>query len=143
VTANDAEVGLYNGDTGVIVAGGDHAPAPAQDGALRQAQDNAGAQGSVVAAFGDPGAPMMVRTHRLPPVETVHAMTVHRAQGSQFRRVSLILPPETSPLLTRELLYTAVTRAQEFVRVVASADAVRAAVAHPVRRASGLRDPLD
>ncbi|MFC7878446.1 exodeoxyribonuclease V subunit alpha, partial [Isoptericola sp. NPDC057391] len=124
VTSNDADVGLYNGDTGVLVAEGDPA------------------DGAVVAAFGDPRAPLRVRTHRLPPVETVHAMTVHRAQGSQFRRVSLVLPPPTSPLLTRELLYTAVTRAQEFVRVVGTADAVRAAVAHPVRRASGLRDPL-
>jgi len=124
VTSNDADVGLYNGDTGVLVADGDPAT------------------GAVVAAFGDPRAPLRVRTHRLPPVETVHAMTVHRAQGSQFRRVSLVLPPPTSPLLTRELLYTAVTRAQEFVRVVGTADAVRAAVAHPVRRASGLRDPL-
>ncbi|MFI2293450.1 exodeoxyribonuclease V subunit alpha [Isoptericola sp. NPDC019571] len=124
VTTNDADVGLYNGDTGVLVAEGDPA------------------DGAVVAAFGDPRAPLRVRTHRLPPVETVHAMTVHRAQGSQFRRVSLVLPPPTSPLLTRELLYTAVTRAQEFVRVVGTADAVRAAVAHPVRRASGLRDPL-
>ncbi|MEN5074581.1 exodeoxyribonuclease V subunit alpha [Isoptericola cucumis] len=128
VTSNDAEVGLYNGDTGVLVAEGEAAPA--------------GDAGAVVAVFGDPRAPLRVRTHRLPPVETVHAMTVHRAQGSQFRRVSLILPPATSPLLTRELLYTAVTRAQELVRVVASADAVRAAVGHPVRRASGLRDPL-
>ena len=124
VTNNDADVGLYNGDTGVLVAEGDPA------------------DGAVVAVFGDPRAPLRVRTHRLPPVETVHAMTVHRAQGSQFRRVSLVLPPPTSPLLTRELLYTAVTRAQEFVRVVGTADAVRAAVAHPVRRASGLRDPL-
>jgi len=124
VTTNDADVGLYNGDTGVLVAEGDPST------------------GAVVAAFGDPRDPLRVRTHRLPPVETVHAMTVHRAQGSQFRRVSLVLPPPTSPLLTRELLYTAVTRAQEFVRVVGTADAVRAAVAHPVRRASGLRDPL-
>ncbi|MEU2201842.1 exodeoxyribonuclease V subunit alpha [Isoptericola sp. NPDC019482] len=124
VTTNDADVGLYNGDTGVLVAEGDPA------------------DGAVVAAFGDPRAPLRVRTHRLPPVETVHAMTVHRAQGSQFRRVSLVLPPPSSPLLTRELLYTAVTRAQEFVRVVGTADAVRAAVAHPVRRASGLREPL-
>jgi exodeoxyribonuclease V alpha subunit len=53
--------------------------------------------------------------------------------------VSVVLPPATSPLLTRELLYTAVTRAQELVRVVGSADAVRAAVERPVRRASGLR----
>jgi len=127
VTSNDADVGLYNGDTGVLVAEGG---------------SQGDADGAVVAAFGDPRAPLRVRTHRLPPVETVHAMTVHRAQGSQFRRVSLVLPPPTSPLLTRELLYTAVTRAQEFVRVVGTADAVRAAVAHPVRRASGLREPL-
>ncbi len=131
VTTNDADVGLYNGDTGVLVAAG---------GVGGGAEGEA--DGAVVAAFGDPRAPLRVRTHRLPPVETVHAMTVHRAQGSQFRRVSLVLPPPTSPLLTRELLYTAVTRAQEFVRVVGTADAVRAAVAHPVRRASGLRDPL-
>ncbi len=120
VTSNDKDVGLYNGDTGVLVADGE----------------------SVVAAFGDPRRPMLVRPYRLPPVETVHAMTVHRAQGSQFQRVSLILPPATSPLLSRELLYTAVTRAQEFVRVVGSEEAVRVAVEHPVRRASGLREPL-
>ena len=122
VTTNDAEVGLYNGDTGVLVAEGDGA--------------------GVVAAFGDPRAPLRVRTHRLPPVETVHAMTVHRAQGSQFDRVTLVLPPATSPLLTRELLYTAVTRAQTFVRVVGSEAAVRAAVTTAVQRASGLRSPL-
>lgn len=120
VTTNAPDVGLYNGDTGVLVADGD----------------------GVVAVFGDPGAPVRVRTHRLPPVESVHAMTVHRAQGSQFRRVTLLLPPETSPLLTRELLYTAVTRAQDAVRVVGSEAAVRAAVGHAVRRASGLREPL-
>ncbi|MFJ4231403.1 exodeoxyribonuclease V subunit alpha [Cellulosimicrobium cellulans] len=122
VTTNDAEVGLYNGDTGVLVA------------------EPGGA--GVVAVFGDPRSPLRVRTHRLPPVETVHAMTVHRAQGSQFDRVTLVLPPATSPLLTRELLYTAVTRAQSFVRVVGSKDAVRTAVTSPVHRASGLRTPL-
>jgi exodeoxyribonuclease V alpha subunit len=121
VTANDRETGLYNGDTGVIVADG---------------------EGGVVAVFGDPRDPMRVRPHRLPPVETVHAMTVHRGQGSQFGTVSLILPPATSPLLTRELLYTAVTRARESVRVVGTEEAVRAAVGRPVRRASGLREPL-
>lgn len=124
VTANDADVGLYNGDTGVLVSEGD------------------GSTGGVVAVFGDPRAPLRVRTHRLPPVETVHAMTVHRAQGSQFDRVTLVLPPATSPLLTRELLYTAVTRAQTFVRVVGSEAAVRTAVTTAVHRASGLRTAL-
>ena len=124
VTTNDAEVGLYNGDTGVLVA------------------DRDGGGTGVIAVFGDPRAPLRVRTHRLPPVETVHAMTVHRAQGSQFDRVTLVLPPATSPLLTRELLYTAVTRAQTFVRVVGSEAAVRTAVTSPVHRASGLRAAL-
>jgi exodeoxyribonuclease V alpha subunit len=121
VTTNDRECGLYNGDTGVVVA----------DGA-----------GSVVAAFGNPSAPLLVRPHRLPAVETVHATTVHRGQGSQFSRVTVLLPPAASPLLTRELLYTAVTRAQEHVRVIGSEEAVRTAVERPVRRASGLRHPL-
>lgn len=118
VTANDRDTDLYNGDTGVVIADG---------------------TGGTVVVFGDPGAPHRVRPHRLPAVQAVHAMTVHRGQGSQFTRVSIVLPPETSPLLTRELLYTAVTRAREHVRVVGTAAAVRAAVRRPVRRASGLR----
>ena len=121
VTTNDRDTGLYNGDTGVVVA----------DGA-----------GGLVAVFGDPERPVEVRPHRLPAVETVHAMTVHRGQGSQFAAVSLLLPVSTSPLLTRELLYTAVTRARQRVRVVGTEAAVRAAVDRPVRRASGLRHPL-
>lgn len=135
VTRNDRDTGLYNGDTGVVVAaepvGSGRAPveAAATDTPVR-----------TVAAFGDPAQPMLVRPHRLPSVETVHAMTVHRAQGSQFSRVCLVLPPASSPLLTRELFYTAVTRAREAVCVVGTADAVRAAIERPVRRASGLRD---
>jgi exodeoxyribonuclease V alpha subunit len=121
VTANDRDSGLYNGDTGVVVDDG---------------------EGGVVAAFGVPDAPLLVRPHRLPAVQTVHAMAVHRGQGSQFASVSLLLPPAASPLLTRELLYTAVTRAREQVRVVGTEAAVRAAVDRPVRRVSGLRDPL-
>jgi exodeoxyribonuclease V alpha subunit len=64
---------------------------------------------------------------------------VHRSQGSQFEAVTALLPPATSPLLTRELLYTAVTRASRSVRVVGSEEAVRAAVGRQVVRASGLR----
>jgi exodeoxyribonuclease V alpha subunit len=117
VTANDYDTGLYNGDTGVVVATPD---------------------GPRVAFPGHaPLAPS-----RLAEVATVHATTVHRGQGSQFERVTVVLPPAESPLLTRELLYTAVTRAREFVRVVGSEAAVRAAVARPVSRASGLRNRL-
>jgi exodeoxyribonuclease V alpha subunit len=117
VTANDYDTGLYNGDTGVVVA--------TPDGPR------------VAFPSREPLAPS-----RLADVATVHAMTVHRGQGSQFARVTVVLPPAESPLLTRELLYTAVTRAREFVRVVGSEAAVRAAVARPVSRASGLRHRL-
>ena len=62
--------------------------------------------------------------------------------GSQFRRVTVVLPPADSPLLTRELLYTAVTRAERHVRIVGTEEAVRVAVGRPVGRASGLRHRL-
>ena len=65
-------------------------------------------------------------------------MTIHKSQGSQFDRVSIVLPPLGSPLLTRELLYTAVTRAHEGVRLYGSWESLTAAIATPARRASGL-----
>ncbi|MBT0995578.1 exodeoxyribonuclease V subunit alpha [Cellulomonas sp. DKR-3] len=120
VTTNDRPTGLYNGDTGVVVSTAD----------------------GVAVAFGAPGAHRLVPTYRLPPAQSVHAMTVHRGQGSQFARVSVVLPPASSPLLTRELLYTAITRARERIRVVGTQDAVRAAVRRRVQRASGLGRPL-
>jgi exodeoxyribonuclease V alpha subunit len=118
VTANDYETGLFNGDTGVVVDCGDE---------------------GVRAVFARGSELVRLPPNRLSEVETVHAMTVHRAQGSEFERVSVILPPPESPLLTKELLYTAVTRASDFVRIIGSEAAVRAAVDRPVRRASGLR----
>jgi exodeoxyribonuclease V alpha subunit len=120
VTANDHDRGVYNGDTGVVVA---TAKGP-----------------RAVFARGD--APIEIAPSLLDGVTTVYAMTVHRAQGSQFARVSVILPPAESPLLTRELLYTAVTRARVRVRLVGSEEAVRAAIARPIGRASGLRRRL-
>jgi exodeoxyribonuclease V alpha subunit len=69
-------------------------------------------------------------------------MTIHKSQGGQADDVTVLLPPEESRLLTRELLYTAVTRARRRVRVVGSERAVRAAVARRVQRASGLRHRL-
>ena len=68
---------------------------------------------------------------RLDAVETMHAMTIHKSQGSQADRVTVLLPDEGSRLLTRELFYTAVTRARQHVRVVGSEAAVRAAVGDP------------
>lgn len=117
VTANDYDVGVWNGDTGVVLASGD----------------------GVVAAFDRPGGPIRLHPSRLAEVQTVYAMTIHRAQGSQYRRVSVVLPSEASGLLSRELMYTAVTRAREHVRVIGTEDVVRAAVERQVLRASGLR----
>ncbi len=69
-------------------------------------------------------------------------MTVHKSQGSEFPHAVVSLPDAGSPVLTRELLYTGVTRARERVTIVGSEDALRAAVARPAARASGLADRL-
>ena len=122
VTANDYQLGVFNGDVGVTIVG--------DDGEL------------VVALRGDEGQIRTVSPTQLYAVETVHAMTVHKSQGSQFREVAVLLPEPTSRLLTRELLYTAVTRAQERLTVVGDPDAVTTAVTHRIERASGLRDAL-
>jgi exodeoxyribonuclease V alpha subunit len=119
-TENDYGLELYNGDTGVVVQG---------DGALR-------------AVFDRRGELVDLSPQRLGRVETVHAMTVHKAQGSQFAHVALLLPDPSSPILTRELLYTAATRARQGLLLVGTEDAVRAAVERPIARASGLRELL-
>ena len=121
VTENDYELGLYNGDTGVIVrTGEDHA----------------------VAMFERAGQLVGFSPLRLGSVETVYAMTIHKSQGSQFDTAAVLLPPADSPILTRELLYTAVTRARSALILVGSEATVRAAVERPVTRASGLRERL-
>jgi exodeoxyribonuclease V alpha subunit len=119
VTANDYGLGLYNGDTGATVL---------RDGTLR----------AVIAGT----ERLEFATSRLADVDTMHAMTIHKSQGSQAEAVTVLLPPEDSRLLTRELLYTAVTRAKERVRVVGSEVSVRAAVERRAVRASGLRRRL-
>lgn len=120
VTANDYGLGVYNGDTGVVVV---------RDDGLRAAI--AGAAGTLDFA-----------TSRLSEVETMYAMTIHKSQGSQADEVTVLMPPEDSRLLTRELFYTAVTRAKEKVRVVGSEASVRSALARRAGRASGLAQRL-
>ena len=120
VTANDYGLGLYNGDTGVTLL------------------DDTGLK--VAIAGGE--APSPLATGRLADVETMHAMTIHKSQGSQAAEVTVLMPPVESRLLTRELFYTAVTRAKDRVRVVGSADEVRAAVERRALRATGLASRL-
>jgi len=116
VSANDYGLGLYNGDTGVTVQG---------DGGLR-----------AVIAGGDDS--LEFATSRLSDIETMHAMTIHKSQGSQADEVTVLLPPAESRLLTRELLYTAVTRAKSNVRLVGGEDQVRRAINSRAVRATGL-----
>ncbi|WP_182525294.1 exodeoxyribonuclease V subunit alpha [Nocardioides dongkuii] len=120
VTANDYGLDLFNGDTGVV---------------LREGEDLR----AVIAGVREH---LRLAPSRLGDVDTLHAMTVHKSQGSQAREITVLLPPEDSPLLTRELFYTAVTRAEERVRVVGSEAAVRVAVAARAQRATGLRRRL-
>src|SRR5205085_11694322 len=79
---------------------------------------------------------------RLEAVDTVYAMTIHKSQGSQFDTAAVLLPDPSSRILSRELLYTAVTRARERLIVAGTEEAIRAAVERPVARASGLRARL-
>ena len=120
ITANDYEVGVFNGDIGVVVASADDA----------------------MAAIDRGGDPLLIQPNTIASMQTAYAMTVHRSQGSQYEAVAVVLPDEASPLLTRQLLYTAVTRAQHRVRILATEESVAAAVSRPAQRASGLRREL-
>jgi exodeoxyribonuclease V alpha subunit len=79
---------------------------------------------------------------RLPPSETAYAMTVHRSQGSEFDRILLILPSGQNPIVTRELLYTAVSRARRDVEIWSDPRTIREACSRKVKRHSGLIDRL-
>ena len=120
VTANDAIKDLYNGDLGVVVR---H-------------------EGAASVAFPGAEGPRFVAPARVDAAETVHAMTIHKSQGSEFDEVVVVLPPAESRLATRELLYTAVTRARHGVTLVGGEDALRRAVGNRVVRQTGLRDRL-
>ena len=120
VTKNDQELGLFNGDTGVVRYEG----------------------GELAVYFSASPQPRPVAPARLPPHETVFALTVHKSQGSEYEEVILILPPRLSPVLTRELLYTAVTRASRRVRIFGREEILREAISQRVRRASGLNARL-
>jgi exodeoxyribonuclease V alpha subunit len=124
VTTNDYVLGLFNGDVGVVGRDPEHA------------------DGRLVFFDGKQGALRRLSPSRLPPHETVYAMSVHKSQGSEFDDVVVLLPDQMSPVLSRELLYTAVTRARCGVTVCARRDIVRQATAQPIERASGLRDRL-
>jgi exodeoxyribonuclease V alpha subunit len=123
VTRNDPSAGLYNGDVGVT------GRAPGRTG-LR-----------VLFRSAD-GGERWLSPLRIGAAETVFAMSVHKAQGSELDAVGVVLPDVASPVVTRELLYTAVSRAREAVWIRASAETIRDALARRVERASGLREAI-
>ncbi|MGR8935668.1 MAG: exodeoxyribonuclease V subunit alpha [Gammaproteobacteria bacterium] len=120
ITQNDPGLHLYNGDVGICM------PDAQQNGRLMVFFQSA--DGSV----------QRYLPSRLPHCETVFAMTIHKSQGSEFDTVLIVLPDVANPLLSKELLYTAVTRAKHTVRLACSETVFRAAVARKIERLGGL-----
>ena len=120
VTRNDPLNGVFNGDVGVATR----------------------VEGRDVVWFPRAGGPQRVDSARLDRIATQWAMSIHKSQGSEFDHVVVTLPAAGSRILTRELLYTAVTRARTELTLVASEAAIRTAVERPVTRASGLATRL-
>ena len=120
ITRNDYVTGVFNGDIGVVVS----------------------ENGRPTVALPGPEGTRLLLPSQLDSIETWWAMTIHKSQGSEFDHAVVSLPPAESRVLTRELLYTAVTRGKQQVTVVADEAAIRKAIATPVARASGLQPRL-
>ena len=125
VTSNDYNLGLFNGDIGITLP--DTSP---------------GHDDLCVFFPGDAGEFRRFSPYVLPAHETVYAMTVHKSQGSEFDNVILILPDRESPVLTRELIYTAITRARKTIKVLGDETIISSAISRKIERKSGLRDAL-
>ena len=122
ITRNDYDLRLYNGDIGLTLVDAD-----AQLRVYFQTAD---------------GLLRRFPVSRLPSHETVYAMTVHKSQGSEFDQILLLLPPEGNPLLSRELLYTGITRARQRVSIWGNEAVLRAAAERRSQRSSGLAEAL-
>ena len=119
VTRNDTQLGVFNGDVGVVLPN---------------------TQGVLKAWFLDGQQLRSVSVSRLAHAETAFVMTVHKSQGSEFEHTALVLPPGAVDVLSRELVYTGITRArQQFTLIEGQAGLLQAAIARPSVRVSGLR----
>jgi len=119
ITRNCRSLALFNGDVGVIVRSDD-------------------SEDRFEAVFGQPGQHVRVPVSRLEDVATVHAITIHKSQGSEYQHAIVVLPEHRSRIVTRELFYTAVTRAIKKVTIVSPQDVLETAIKKPIRRATGL-----
>jgi exodeoxyribonuclease V alpha subunit len=125
ITKNDYSLGLFNGDMGITMSD------PKEDGS------------DLYVFFPDAsGGVKRYSPYRIKEHETAFAMTVHKSQGSEFDHVCLIFPDRDYPVLTRELVYTGITRARKSVFIWGSEHVLKAAVSRRIKRASGLRDAL-
>jgi exodeoxyribonuclease V alpha subunit len=123
VTGNNYELGLFNGDTGVLM-------------------DDA-ASGRLATWFYDPDTGLRrLSPLRLPSHVDAFALTVHKSQGSEFDKVLLIMPERVSEALSRELLYTALTRARSHVEIWGTEEVFLSTVERQTARSSGLRARL-
>jgi len=122
ITSNDHGLGLYNGDIGLCM----------QDDDARIRVYFEMADGSIQSFL----------PSRLPPHQTVFAMTIHKSQGSEFAHTVMILPQKFSPVLTRELVYTGITRAKQKLDIFANVAVMKKAIQLRTERASGLMDLL-
>jgi exodeoxyribonuclease V alpha subunit len=125
ITRNDYNLGLFNGDIGITL------PDP-----------NSATHELHVYFPGSSGEFRRFPTHGLSEHETVYAMTVHKSQGSEFDHVVLILPDRDYPLLTRELIYTGLTRARRTVSVWGTETVLKTAIMRKIERTSGFREAL-
>ncbi len=124
-TRNDYSLGLMNGDIGIAL----RLPGPHGTAALRVAFPRADR----------PGGARFILPSRIGDIDTVFAMTVHKSQGSEFDHTVLALPPVASPVMTKELVYTGITRARRWFTLVESGQGVfDEAVMRRVTRVSGL-----
>ncbi|MDR2895108.1 MAG: exodeoxyribonuclease V subunit alpha [Propionibacteriaceae bacterium] len=120
ITRNDEQLGLFNGDSGVIIK---HLGRPHL-------------------AVLEASSPRLINPDLISAWEPLFASTVHKSQGSQYRSTTLVLPESAGQLASRQLIYTAITRAEDHLRLIGSAQAIRQAINTPVLRASGLTAKL-
>ncbi|MFA6008666.1 MAG: exodeoxyribonuclease V subunit alpha [Desulfobacteraceae bacterium] len=124
ITKNDYNLKLFNGDVGITV------------------EDETNNLRCRVVFKGNDNQFKSFAPDQLPEYETAFAMTVHKSQGSEFDRILLILPERENPILTRELVYTGVTRARKHVTIMADREILARALERRIMRRSGLRDIL-
>jgi exodeoxyribonuclease V alpha subunit len=121
VSRNDYQAGLYNGDTGIC---------------LRDTQ------GQLRVWFDTEHGLRSFLPSALPACDSVYALTVHKSQGSEYQSIDLILPSDDSRVLSRELIYTGITRARETVRIQGSEKVLMSAIQRRIKRHSGLAEKL-